>query len=125
MDADTNIPWMELARDAVVAKKMVSGSDPRVRVVRYVQGIHVIEMERRSVFRGSDGPAYFRTFDFSKWGCYSDAGGEGVQVVWYEGRRGYSLKWGGIAIEAIIHPLGNGTFYCMVCGFRRWKAHEG
>ena len=125
MDTGIHIPWRELERDAVVAGKLVSRSDSYVQVVRYVQGVHVIEMERRSIF--SNGPASFRTFDFSRrgYGTLRDADGESAQEVRYEGGQDYSLEWSETIIESAPHPLGNGTFYCLVCGFRRWKAHEG
>ena len=109
MDTGTHIPWRELTRDAVVVETSVSDSN------FYVQGVHVIEEPRNYFFFGDGSLMHFRTFNFSKRGCstFQDADGETVRY--------FSLEWGG----TVPHPLGNGTFYCLVCGFRRSKAHEG
>ena len=65
MGADTDIPWKELERDAVVVDTSVPYS------TFHVQGIHVIQEACCYMFHGDDRPVSFRmaTSDFSRRGC--------------------------------------------------------
>ena len=121
MDTDTHIPWTELARDAVVAETWVHGP------AFYVQGAHVMEVTPHFIMVGGDGPVCLRTFDLSRrsYNTLRDADDENMQRAWYENGRDFLLEWSGTMVNSVPDPLGNSTFYCLVCGFRRWKAHEG
>ena len=120
MDTDTHIPWRELARDAVVTEK------PVYAPAFYVRGTHVMEVTPHSFMFGSDGPVCFRTFDFSRRGYNTlrDGDGESVLAAWYANARDFFLEWSGTMVSNIPDPLGNGTFCCVVCELRRWKAHK-
>ena len=117
--ADTYIPWGELERDAVVVEMLVPYPG------FHVQGVNVIH-------KASDGdevPACFRAraFPFSRLGCSTlrDADGETVRKVWRERGRDFTLEMSEGIAGRNPSPLGNGVFYCLVCGFCHLKVPMG
>ena len=115
--ADTHIPWRELERGAIVIGSLTFNSG------FYVQGVHVIEDTCYPAFPGlgGDDPIRFRVFDFSKWGCSVLRGVDG-KIEQAAGGRVFPIEW---SRRDALGSLGNGAFYCVVCGFRLWKVQEG
>ena len=121
MGADTDIPWRELERDAVVIEPSTSNAKFSVH------GVHVIEVTRHPILFDGDVPVRFHVFDFSRRGCSTlrDANDETMGAAWCKGGRGFPFEWSGIRTRNALCSLGNGTFYGLVCGLHRWKVHEG
>ena len=123
--ADTQIPWGELERDAVVVETLVPYPS------FHIQGVYAIQRARYSIFDGDDEPARLRvpTIDFSRRGCSAlrDEDGEIIRETWHEGGRDFPIdsETNGTRVDGIFNSFGNGSFYYPVCGFCRRKVHEG
>lgn len=111
METDTHIPWRELERDAVVLETSVSNSHFSV------QGVHMIEETRCSVSI-LDFSLCFHVFDLSRRGCSTlrNTDGKTMWATWHEDGRHSPIERSGTVVGDALGSLGNGAFYCLVCG---------
>lgn len=123
MGAETYIPWEEWGRDANIME--MPTSNPAI----YIQGVHLIETERRGVLGGDIDVTHvcLRIFDFSKRGCSTpfDEGGEAVQEVWYRGGRELLLQGSENVNRIEFGSLGRSVFYSLVSCLCHWKTGVG